>query len=242
MRVWSGTRALWVASAVATCAAGCTHSGHVTTAEPPKVAAPRISLPVTSTNATIEAAASAAALSREDAEARIPGAYTAFEWSGSDEDRLRVILLTLQARADEGRDSRALELLERAPAAPFRSGERPVGLEPFLQSMLEARLEAFRQTQCLERDLEAALAQIRDLDLALSQIRDLEARFKKERAKAKAAGASLREERQRIEEMAARLAQERERASALQEQIENLKRIEELIDKRELSEKMEGGT
>jgi hypothetical protein len=219
-----------LAGAVATCAAGCTHAGHRTTGEPSEVAAPGPPSPGVAPNAIVEAAGQTAALSRAEAEARLPEAYTAFEASGSDESRLRVLLLTLQARADEGRDSRALRLLAQPPAAQFRSGEGRAGLEPFLQSMLEARLEEMRKSQRLDRELESAL----------SQIGDLEARSRKERAKTKAIGASLREERQRIEELAARLAQEREKVAGLREQIENLKRIEALIDKRELPEKKEG--
>jgi chromosome segregation ATPase len=125
--------------------------------------------------------------------------------SGSVEDRPRVILLTLRARADEAQDARALELLERDSGGQPRFGVELVGLESLLRSVMHSRLDSTRESRRASEQLA----------MARTQVQQLEARLRKERNQARSLGARFHEAEEKTDALETRLRQEQKKAAAL---------------------------
>jgi chromosome segregation ATPase len=162
------------------------------------------------------------AFSPEGAEAELPVALEALAWSGKKEDRLWVALLTLRARADAGRDARALALLERGTEELSQEGADLASAESLVRSLLESRIEAGRTIQRSDERLASALG----------EVQHLEARLRETRKNAEVLGARLQGEEKKTAALETSLAQQQKKTTALQDQIDQLKSIERIIDRR----------
>jgi septal ring factor EnvC (AmiA/AmiB activator) len=148
---------------------------------------------------------------------------TAYQETGSYQDRLWVALLTVRARAGEEVDTKTLELLGEAPPCGPSDAEGACVLEALLRSVIEERIEVARQLgQAEER-----------LDLAEATARELEAGLTTERKRAKSLGMRLDQAAERARALDVQMEQERRQAEVLKQQIDRLKTIEKIIDRRE---------
>lgn len=176
-----------------------------------------------------------ASLSPEEAREDLEAAWDTFADTGTDRDRLWVVLLAV--RADEGpvADERAAALLERPPAQTAE-GEDLGGLEALLYFVLDQRAARTGELLRAQAENEELRSELHSLDASLGSDRarllELEAKLEEERRKTEALHARLEEERKRAAAASARLEAETKKAKALQGQIEQLKIIEKIIERR----------
>jgi hypothetical protein len=170
-----------------------------------------------------------AALSPEEAQARLPDAVEAFRGERTPESRLRVLLLLLRAPPREFGDVWALEILQSAQVAPDQEpGVRDV--EVLLQGVFEERLRA----QAALHRAEAGWGGERQV------VEELRSSLEVARAREAALGgraAALERERDealgRLRALEATLAEERRRSAELEGQLGQLKAIERILELRE---------
>ncbi len=176
-----------------------------------------------------EALGRTAALSPEDAQARLPHAVEAFRNQRTPESRLRVLLLLLRAPPREFGDVWALEVLQSAQFPPDQEpGLRDV--ETLLQGVFEERLRAAAALHHAEAGWEAEREVVEGLRSSLEEARTEGRAWKArievlERERDEAVG--------RVRPLEAALEEERRRAAELEGQLGQLKAIERILELRE---------
>lgn len=171
----------------------------------------------------------AAALSPEEAEARLPDAVEAFRSERTADRRLQVLLLLLRAPPREFGDAWALEILQSARFPPDQEpGLRNV--EILLQGVFEERLRAAAARHRAEARWEDEREVVDTLHASLEEAR-AEGRAWKARAEV------LEGEREaalvRLRPLEAALDEERRRTAELEGQLGQLKAIERILELRE---------
>ncbi len=180
--------------------------------------------------------AKAGALNREEAEALLPDAAAAFRADRSPGNRLWALLLLLRAEPREFRDAWALEVLD-ASSTDAASEARQRGVETLLGDVFAERLLRAAALRRAEAESQGAQELARNLQNFLDEVRDA-LRVATER------GVALRAERDEALRKEAALGStlegERRRAAELQAQLDQLKAIEKILDRRDVPPPLEG--
>jgi len=176
-----------------------------------------------------EVLARAAALTPEEAQRLLPGAVDAFRTERSPKSRVWVLLLVLRAPPREFGDAWALEVLEAARAGREGAGDYGA-LESLLEDVFAARLQQASARRRAEAGAEGAREDARALQVSLREARlALDA----ERGRVQAVQREQDELAARVRPLQASLEEERRRAADLQGQLEQLKTIEKILERRE---------
>lgn len=170
-----------------------------------------------------------AALSPEDAEARLPDAVEAFRSERTPESRLEVLLLLLRAPPREFGDVWALEVLQSAQFAPDQEpGLRDV--EILLQGVFEERLRAAAALYRAKAGWEGERQVVEALRSSLEEARTEGQAWK---ARLSVVERERDEALRRLRPLETALEEERRRATELEGQLGQLKAIERILELRE---------
>lgn len=176
-----------------------------------------------------DALARAAALSPTEAEGLLPAAVDAFRTRRSPEARVWVLLLLLRAPPREFGDAWALEMLEAARAWGEGRGDH-AALEALLEGIFAARLEQARNL----RRAEAGAAEERETGRALRRsLAEARLTLEAERARVQSLQRERDEWEAQVRPLQAGLEEERRRSAELKGQLEQLKAIEKILERRE---------
>jgi hypothetical protein len=163
-----------------------------------------------------------AALSPAEAEGQLPAAMNEFRTRRTAETRLWVLLLLLKAPPREFGDAWALEVLGSA-VQEEGIAERRQNLEALIEHIFAERLA---QEDALQR-AEAELAKERET------VRTLQGALDAEHARAEGFARGQGETGSKVRSLEAALQEERARTRDLEGQLEQLKAIEKILQRRE---------
>lgn len=180
--------------------------------------------------------AKAGALNREEAEELLPNAAAAFRADRSPGNRLWALLLLLRAEPREFRDAWALEVVDASSAdAASDPGQR--GVESLLGDVYAERLLRAAALRRAEAESQRARELARSLQSSLDEARDA---LRVETERVSALRAERDEALRKEAALSSTLEGERRRAAELQAQLDQLKAIETILDRREGPPPLEG--